>query len=316
MLIYGLDMNVDVEEVLKACRITRFIDKGDEIYATCPNHAEKNPSWSINKNTGVHHCFACGYSGDVVSLLTDFCPEVDDEIKALRWLHEHFPVMVMERKPLDIEQYLQRGREKDVVLDESILDAYDFRHPYLYERGLQEPVLRAFRIGWTAEDVFTDSSGKEIRVRRAITIPWRDRQGRLRMIQYRQLEGTKYINRGEQRRKLLFGIDKVVKRRVQRVALCEGFGDALSLWQAGKPAVAIGSAYITHDQVRELQLSGVRHVDLCLDNDDTGKKGLEHAVEMLGKCFRLSAMVYPRDEVKDPGSLTMDELRNLTFAFV
>lgn len=138
------------------------------------------------------------------------------------------------------------------------------------------------------------------------------------MVQYRQLEGVKYLNRGEKRRKLLFGIDWVVKRKARRVALCEGFMDALSFWQVGVPAVAIGSAFLTKEQVQELQLSGVQRVDLCMDNpdvDETGRRAIDHAVGVLGPYFRLSRMVYPR-EAKDPNELTKDELRELTYTFV
>lgn len=38
---------------------------GDELTALCPNpqHDDSSPSWSINLNTGKHHCFSCGFGG-------------------------------------------------------------------------------------------------------------------------------------------------------------------------------------------------------------------------------------------------------------
>ena len=49
----------------------------DELLSTCPMHLERtgkqdaNPSWSINTNTGVHHCFSCGYKGTLLSLIAE-----------------------------------------------------------------------------------------------------------------------------------------------------------------------------------------------------------------------------------------------------
>lgn len=39
--------------------------RGDEGVALCPNpqHPDNSPSWSINMNTGKHHCFSCGFGG-------------------------------------------------------------------------------------------------------------------------------------------------------------------------------------------------------------------------------------------------------------
>lgn len=39
--------------------------RGDEMVALCPNpqHPDSSPSWSINLNTGKHHCFSCGFGG-------------------------------------------------------------------------------------------------------------------------------------------------------------------------------------------------------------------------------------------------------------
>lgn len=39
--------------------------RGDEGVALCPSpdHMDSSPSWSINMNTGKHHCFSCGFGG-------------------------------------------------------------------------------------------------------------------------------------------------------------------------------------------------------------------------------------------------------------
>jgi RecA-family ATPase/5S rRNA maturation endonuclease (ribonuclease M5) len=41
-----------------------------EYVGSCPSgtHTDKNPSWSINIESSVHHCFACGFKGNGVQL--------------------------------------------------------------------------------------------------------------------------------------------------------------------------------------------------------------------------------------------------------
>jgi DNA primase len=39
--------------------------KGRQLYALCPFHREKTPSFSMNAERGLFHCFGCGTSGDV-----------------------------------------------------------------------------------------------------------------------------------------------------------------------------------------------------------------------------------------------------------
>ena len=63
------------------------IEQGDELWAQCPQHKErtgredKNPSWSINKDTGAHFCFSCGYKGSLHNLVRDL--RGDDAVKQL-----------------------------------------------------------------------------------------------------------------------------------------------------------------------------------------------------------------------------------------
>lgn len=65
---------VDMRKLLRKLDI-KFKESGDELWACCPKHDEKTPSWSINndksskKKFGGHHCFGCGFSGDWIGLV-------------------------------------------------------------------------------------------------------------------------------------------------------------------------------------------------------------------------------------------------------
>jgi len=42
--------------------------KGGELIGLCPNHEDKNPSFSYNPGKDLCHCFSCGFGGDIITL--------------------------------------------------------------------------------------------------------------------------------------------------------------------------------------------------------------------------------------------------------
>jgi len=63
------------EAILKALSLKTYYTSelaslrisADKGMALCPFHEDKNPSLSIDMETGVYHCFGCEASGDVFS---------------------------------------------------------------------------------------------------------------------------------------------------------------------------------------------------------------------------------------------------------
>jgi DNA primase len=43
--------------------------KGRNYYGLCPFHEEKTPSFTVNRDLGLFHCFGCRASGDVIGFL-------------------------------------------------------------------------------------------------------------------------------------------------------------------------------------------------------------------------------------------------------
>ncbi|MBZ4649153.1 CHC2 zinc finger domain-containing protein [Thermosipho sp. (in: thermotogales)] len=73
---------IDFRLLLKKLGID-YKEKGDELWACCPFHDEKTPSWSINndKNStkfGKYKCFGCGTAGDWINLIK-FVKEIDTD---------------------------------------------------------------------------------------------------------------------------------------------------------------------------------------------------------------------------------------------
>jgi DNA primase len=71
--------------------------KGRQLYALCPFHREKTPSFTISPEGGLFHCFGCGVSGDVFG----FVMRMDGVSfpEALRMLAERAGVALVEAAP-------------------------------------------------------------------------------------------------------------------------------------------------------------------------------------------------------------------------
>ena len=77
--------------------------RNSELLGYCPMHLERtgredhNPSWSMNVETGVHHCFSCGYKGTLLTLVAEVCDFKTewnrlDFNAAKEWLRAHIEI--------------------------------------------------------------------------------------------------------------------------------------------------------------------------------------------------------------------------------
>ena len=42
---------------------------GRTLFALCPFHAERTPSFTVSRERGLFHCFGCGVGGDAIGFL-------------------------------------------------------------------------------------------------------------------------------------------------------------------------------------------------------------------------------------------------------
>ena len=68
--------------------------KGD-MWACCPFHGEKSPSFHADDRRGIYHCFGCGVSGDHFRFLTEKAgmsfPEAVEKLLATYLAHRAAP---------------------------------------------------------------------------------------------------------------------------------------------------------------------------------------------------------------------------------
>jgi DNA primase len=145
----------DMAEVVGARTDLRRAGPG-RYMGLCPFHEERTPSFSVDADKKVYHCFGCGASGDVFTFVRE--TEGVDFGAALELLADRYGV-ALEREAEDPRAAVRRSqRERLYALLERTAAYYERvlwgspeaagARSYLAARGLGEEVLRRFRVGW------------------------------------------------------------------------------------------------------------------------------------------------------------------------
>lgn len=292
-----------LQEVHRECKgryLNTIIDKGDNVFIQCPFHSdglEKHPSCTVfarddDKSTdkGITHCFACGISVPLFTLV-GHCLGEDDEY-GKEWLVQRFANIFVEKQTYLPE--IQLTKQEDPVLDESILMQFAYFHPYQFQRKLSEEVILKYKVGY---DVQTDS----------ITFPVWDEKNRLRFVTKRSVKGKQFfIPPGV--KKPVYLLNFMIRENKDTVFVCESQINALYLNTLGYPAVAlIGTG--TKEQYEILNKCPIRHYILAFDGDPAGDKAITRFLTNIRKDVFVDIMVLPRG--KDCNDLTGEEIANL-----
>ncbi len=164
----------DVVRVRSATDIVALISEhaalkkqGTRWVGLCPFHQEKTPSFSVNAEMGVFHCFGCQQSGDAITFVREI--EHVDFVEAVRRLAERAGVTITE------DPSATADRQRRAPLHEAMEKAVDFYHErllsaadagpardYLRSRGYDGEVVRQFRLGWAPDD--WDALAKHLKV--------------------------------------------------------------------------------------------------------------------------------------------------------
>src|SRR4051794_17099749 len=122
----------------------------------CPFHDERTPSFGIDPVEKLYHCFGCGEGGDVFKFVME--TEGLDFTSALESLAERYGVE-LERETEDPRDAAKRERRDRLLALLERTAAYYVRvlweapeaadaRAYLLGRGLEEGVLREYRVGY------------------------------------------------------------------------------------------------------------------------------------------------------------------------
>ncbi len=311
----------------------------------CPFHEERTPSFNINADEKFFKCFGCGEGGDVFSFVQK--KEGLDFVASLEWLAERcgFELEVQDEDPAAARRRQQQARLTELLrrtADFYIRNLWESREAagareYLAARGLDEQLLREFRVGyaprrWDAVLIPSRKAGyseQELleaglvirsqkggqpydRFRARITFPLCDRKGQVMGFGARRLaeddKGPKYLNSNDgpvfHKGKNVYACDiaRVHAAKAGQVILAEGYTDVIALHQAGlRNTVGLMGTSLTPDQVTELaRLAPV--VVLALDADSAGQEAMLRAARVAAG-RKLSLRVVPLPAGSDPADL-------------
>ena len=303
--------------------ISRYVElkqAGRNWKGLCPFHNEKTPSFNVNPDRQMFHCFGCQEGGDVLGFIMKH--EGLSFPEAARTLAGELGIEIAEERD---GVALDKGVTARIFqANEIAQDLYrgSLREPegklardYLVSRGLDGATADEFGIGhapprWDgvaerlrsqriAGDVGVQAgllaerksgSGHYDRLRGRLTFPIQDVRGRVIGFGGRALEADqepKYLNTPEslvfQKRQSFYGYPAALEpiRRAGRVILCEGYFDRIAFSRAGMgEALATCGTALTPDHGSQLYRR-TKEVVLVFDGDNAGQQATEKALAVL-----------------------------------
>lgn len=313
----------------------------------CPFHREKSPSFGVDPDQGLFHCFGCGAGGDGIKF--QMMVTGDDFSGAIESLAQRYGIRFEASAPspaaAGVAEALAAGERFFLRAIAAAAEAAD----YLDRRRVPAATRERFRLGWAPPGWrnLLDAVGRTVpivaleragliaksdrdgrpydRFRHRLIFPIRNEAGRLVGFGGRAMgdDPAKYLNSAEteafRKSRLLYGLDLAKKaiREKGRVILCEGYFDVIACAIAGhEEAVASMGTALTSEQATLL----ARYTDevvVAYDGDSAGEKAFQRALPiLLGAGLGVRRLVLPAGE--DPDSVRLaagpDELARLIAA--
>ena len=306
---------VDIVEVVS--EHTRLKKAGRSWKGLCPFHNERTPSFTVDRDKGLYHCFGCGAGGDVIH----FVRQIDrlDFPEAIEALASRFHVTIPQRVSHGARDE-QREKLLGAVAAAQRFYAAELAKPgnraalYLEERGVPGSVAKALGVGYAPagwetlanglggawpEALLVDAGllqprsegrGSYDRFRNRLVFTIRDERGRPVGFSGRALspeDEPKYLNSPESpifvKKRLLYALTDAREaiRRRERTVLAEGCFDHLALYLSGvQETVASMGTALTPEQAAKLKRLAPRVV-LCYDGDSAGRAAARTALPHL-----------------------------------
>lgn len=325
--------------------------KGGSLWACCPFHEERTPSFKVDVQQGTWYCFgACRKGGDVIRFVQDRGNMTF--MDALEMLSAQTGVELPRRKPRQTS-----GNDPGLAaleFAEGFFRAELGREEggearrYLADRSFGQNAVDAFGLGWAPRNSrkFISSARRENISERAlidsglarasegngelysffrgrVMIPIRDERGTAIAFGGRRLadaDGPKYVNTSETRYfhkgRVIYALDRALEstRRSGHLVLVEGYTDVIAAHAAGMPNVGAVLGTATTDMHAALvRRAGTRRVSLVFDGDEAGRSAAWRGLEGLLP-LDIQLEVVPMPEGVDPADILTGDNGAAAFA--
>jgi DNA primase len=310
--------SVDIHDLISGFVTLR--KAGRNYVGLCPFHAEKTPSFNVNPEKQIFHCFGCGVGGDIFKFL-----ELQQGLnfpEALRKLADRAGIPLPENK----RGGSRRTDDERKALTKVLAEAADqFRRElegpggsaaraYLAKRHVSENIVADFGLGYARPEwegllrelkqkgyapALLEKAGLVVkrnegegyydRFRGRIIFPIRDINGTTIAFGGRVLDDSlpKYLNSPEtplySKSNVLYGMDRAreAARKHDHFIIVEGYLDAIACHQHGvRNAVATLGTALTEGHLR-LMRRFTRKLKLIFDPDQAGVQAALRSFDLL-----------------------------------
>ena len=325
-LISEIKNSVNIVDVIG--EVVQLTKAGRNFLGLCPFHGEKTPSFNVVEDKQFYHCFGCGRSGDVFKFIEDY--RGVSFMEAVQIVGDQVGIRVQTLPPSQSRPQQADGKQPFYEIHQEAAKFYhailmttkmgEEARQYLYDRGLDDEVLRHFQIGLApaegnyllqsvsgkfSENILADSGLFHISDRGImydafqdrIMFPLSDDTGRVIAFSGRlwreSAEGAKPQGKYKNSRATLlfnksyelYHLDKAkqVAKKNHELYLMEGFMDVIAAYRAGiENAVASMGTALTQEHVAHLS-KFTKKVILAYDGDKAGRLATAKALEVLEK---------------------------------
>lgn len=310
--------------------------KGSNHFGLCPFHGEKTASFSVNAGKQIYYCFGCHKGGGVINFIMEI--ENLSYPDAVRFLAKRVGMEVPEDEQYQ-SRFRQQERLwklcKDAArffYDVLMSDEGKIGRSYLAGRGLSGSTVKRFGLGFAPDAwsrltdtmlkkgytrqelldaglaVSKEKNGKTSvydKFRNRVMFPIIDLRGNFIGFGGRVMDDSKpkYLNSPEtlifNKRRNLFALNLAKKSKQERIILCEGYMDTVTMHQYGFDcAVASLGTALTEEQVNLLS-KYTQQVVLTYDSDAAGQDATKRAIPMLERAG-IQVKVLRMQDAKDP----------------
>jgi len=294
-----------------ASQYTSLKKRGQKYVGLCPFHSEKDPSFTVDEDKQLFHCFGCGAGGDIFTLVME--KENLSFPEALRYLAQKYNLTLPQKKKLSpallkLEEKLYKINEESLgFFRKNLFNTQEGKNAldYLLKRGISNEVIQKLKIGYASNSwdsllsffkekntdlkllekaglviQRTKGDGYYDRFRGRVIFPIFTLTGKVVAFGGRTIydDDPKYLNSPDTpiftKGKLLYGLNfcKDSIREKGEMILVEGYTDFLSLFQAGVTNVAASlGTSFTSDQA-SLARRFASKIIVSYDRDASGEK--------------------------------------------
>jgi len=311
--------------------------KGRTFEACCPFHHEKTPSFKVDRDKQLYHCFGCGAGGNVFTFIMEY--ENMSFPEAVQYLADKAGMTLPESSQSG--QDASREKYKILLRDMNKTAAayfhYIMRHTehgkkayeYFRDRGLSDETINQFGLGYAdiyRDDLYRYLKGKgysdaELKDSGLVVIDEKnggsDKFWNRAMIPILDINGKvigfggrvmgdgkpKYINTSDtvvfDKSRNLFAMNIARRSRRKGFICCEGYMDVISMHQAGfdNAVASLGTAF-TFGHANILKRY-TNEVYLAYDSDGAGVAATLKVISIMRE-VGISARVINMRPHKDP----------------